>query len=174
MIRLYTGPMFSGKSTKLIDSYKPDGTWLAIKPQCDTRYEVAYIVSHEQRKIPASIVHSGELQYYTPAPDIKHVLIDEGQFFDDLLEGCLKFVAMGLDVRVAALNGTAQQKPWPAIAKLIPYVDCIKHFSSRCSVCRGVAPFTVLNDPDTKLGEGSVLIGGKDVYAPACRAHLKP
>jgi len=174
MIRLYTGPMFSGKSTKLIDSYKSGGAWVALKPKCDVRYDINCIVSHEQRRIPATIVNQNQLHLYNPAPEVEHILVDEGQFFDDLLEGCLKFAAAGIDVRVAALNGTARQEPWPSVSRLIPYVDQIKHFYSRCCVCRGIAPFTILNDPETKLGSGSVLIGGKDVYAPACRAHLKP
>lgn len=172
MLRLYTGPMFSGKSTKLIDSYKSGGSWVALKPKCDTRYDVSCIVSHEQRRIPAFIIEPNQLRNFKPDPLVRHILIDEGQFFEDLVEGCLAFVQKGYDVRVAALNGDAHQQPWPSVSKLLPYVDKIKHFSSRCCECHAPAAFTILNDPATKLGAGNILIGGKDVYAPACRIHL--
>ena len=164
--------MFSGKSSKLIDLYQPNGEWIGIKPRQDVRS--SDIASHDYRRIPSSYVDNDNLRYFRPSSVlVKHVLIDEGQFFSDLADGCLSLVNKGFDVHVAALSGTAKQEPWPSVSRLIPFANRIEHFTSKCNFCGADAPFTMLKCSATKLAENSVLIGGSDFYAPVCRHHLQ-
>ena len=63
-LKLYVGPMFSGKSTKLlqqIDRYKiAKKNVICFKPKLDNRYTVdGFIVTHNNTHIPCHLVDKG-------------------------------------------------------------------------------------------------------------------
>lgn len=168
-ITLFTGPMFSGKTSALISKYVDGGSTLAIKPRMDTRYSAEFITSHDGKRIPASLF-STYLPKENIAENVRIVLIDEGQFFFNLPEACRYYAdELGLEVYVAALNGTSDMKPWPHVSHLIPVCDDIVHMKAKeCSMChQRSAPFTIYNVPGGKVG--MVEIGGADKYSPVCR-----
>jgi thymidine kinase len=149
---------------------------LAIKPRTDNRGCVDKITNHEGVSIPAtSVIKLCDIANptFVLKDTIKCVLIDEGQFFQDLVLGCNYFVSLGLKVYVAALNGTSERTPWGSISFLIPHADRITHLTAnKCSICNvNRAPFTALKDNVRKCGD--VLIGGADKYMPLCRKCLR-
>lgn len=69
-LKMFVGPMFSGKSTKLlqqIDRYKlANKNIICFKPQMDTRYtKDGFIVTHNDIHAPCHLVSTGE--------ELKHI-----------------------------------------------------------------------------------------------------
>lgn len=68
--------------------------------------------------------------------------IDEGQFFDDIVEFAETAANLGKIVIMSALNGTYEKKGWANILELIPLCEKVKKLSAICKVCSGNANFT--------------------------------
>lgn len=188
------GNMFAGKTQWLLDRFNENSslggsgsnvirTAIAFKPRIDSRYSKSMIVSHRGAAIPAytcaslgECIDEAVLGLGDKIGHVRAACIDEGQFFVDLVDGCLRLLDMGISVYVSALNATAQQKPWPAISDLLAHADSIKHIQAgRCSVCGyWCAPHTrVRPDLHDKEGRGVVVrVGGNDVYEAVCRDCL--
>ena len=175
-VTLYTGPMFSGKTSALISHYV-EGETVAFKHSTDLRYvSTEEIVSHDGLRIPAT-----KLRWLPSVKDHifdgkKAVLIDEGQFFDhhppderSLNVACLLYAQAGLNVYVSALNGTSEMGQWKTVSDLIPICDEIHHLKAKlCMRCRKrAAPFTAVKRGELKSGQ--VLVGGSETYEPVCR-----
>ena len=172
-VTLYIGPMFSGKSSMLVSLYRAGDT-MAFKYFDDNRYsDKEEIITHNGMHIPAT----ASCGYIIPLifeleQRVKTILIDEGQFFENLREACIHYSNMNLNVVVAALNGTSEQTPWNNISSLLPICDRIEHLRAplcmRC--CKHEAPFTAVKRGATKTR--LVDIGGADKYEPVCRSCL--
>lgn len=177
-IHLCIGSMFAGKTEWLIDyagaCAMAGVVYCAIKPAMDKRYSDSMIVSHNGMSIEAHPLENLQ-DALRVVGDAEVVLIDEGQFFIDLVQGCLRLANAGKHVLVAALAATAEQRPWPAVSDLIAHADKITHkCAAICAVCRAnKAPHTRVR-PQTapsKTGE-TIRIGGSDIYEPVCRECL--
>lgn len=134
----------------------------------DVRYSSDNIVSHSG--LVCSAIPVNNLQnVLAVVGKSQYVLIDEGQFFMDLAQGCSVLTREGKTVLVAALAATADQKPWQAVSEVIAIADSIIHkCAARCSVC-GIpdAPHTRTKVP-MRAGE-TIRIGGADTYEPVCK-----
>ena len=102
-LNLIIGPMFSGKTTQLIETYnkyikRNDEKFniIAINHKLDTRYTENSICSHDLIKIPCISLNklSDYYSLYNNGYEVnnKVILIDEAQFFDDLFYFCLNIV----------------------------------------------------------------------------------
>ena len=173
-LELIIGPMFSGKTTYIINKYKffnkNNKKILAIKPFIDNRYSNNNkIISHNQECIDCKIINKlsdvdNEIYLY----DI--IIIDEGQFFDNLKEIIINWINnYNLYIIICGLNGDYKKEKIGEILELIPYCDeCIK-LNSLCSICNDgtKAPFTYR----TIKSDEKILIGENDKYMPVCRKH---
>ena len=128
-IELIVGPMFSGKSTRLIGlirkyTYKAKKT-IMIKFFADNRYtEKSEVVTHDLLKYD-SINCKNLRDHFEKIKNYDVIGIDEGQFFPDLVEVCEELASLKKTVIVAALNGDFRMEPFPVIAKLISKADKI-------------------------------------------------
>ena len=168
-IELIIGPMFSGKSTRLIEILRKyiykDKKTIMIKYQDDKRYsEKSKVVTHDLTKYESieckNLLESlGKLKHY----DI--IGIDEGQFFPDLVEICQKLALLKKVVIVAALNGDFRMEPFPNVSKLISKADKIKLLKAYCFNCHKDANFSlrIVQNNET------VLIGAGEAYKLVCR-----
>jgi len=165
---LKLGPMYSGKTEVLIRQYDvslmSNKKVLAVKPDIDNRYAESEIVSHNGHRIPAHSVSNIQ-------DDISHLewdvlLVDEGQFMPELAEFCKKMLLRfpsGKHIHIAALSGTAEGKPWPAVSELLPLASSISWLQAKCRNCSQPASYTA------RFASGpTVDIGGADKYWPAC------
>ncbi len=173
-ITLYTGPMFSGKTSALISKYV-EGCTVCFKLVNDNRYEqeTPRICSHDGLSIPC-IDTPPEIDV-SMAHGFDVVIIDEGQFFNNLVEVCVKLANMGVNVYVSALNGTSELGKWQTVSDLLPHCDDIIHLKAKlCMRCRkNPACFTALRQGIIK--NGAISIGGIDKYEPVCRkCYFKP
>ena len=168
-IELILGPMFSGKSTRLIELmrkyvYKAKKT-IMVKYYADQRYsEKSEVVTHDLIKydsINCKLLRNS----FDTLKQYDVIGIDEGQFFADLVEVCEELALMGKIVLIAALNGDFRMEPFPVIQRIISKSDKIKLLKAYCFNCHKDAKFTlrIVQRNET------VLIGAGEAYKPACR-----
>ena len=168
-IELIIGPMFSGKSTRLIGlirkyTYKAKKT-IMIKFFADKRYtEKSEVVTHDFLKYD-SIDCKKLRDHFEKLKNYDVIGIDEGQFFPDLVEVCQELALMKKTIIVAALNGDFRMEPFPVVDKLIAKADKIKLLKAYCFNCHKDANFSlrIVQSNET------VLIGAGEAYKPACR-----
>ena len=168
-IELILGPMFSGKSTRLIEiirkyTYKAKKT-IMIKFFADKRYsEKSEVVTHDLIKYD-SIDCEKLRDSIEKIKEYDVIGIDEGQFFPDLVEVCEELSLLNKIVIIAALNGDFRMEPFPVISRIISKADKIKLLKAYCFNCHKDAKFSlrIVQSNET------VLIGAGDAYKPACR-----
>ena len=168
-IELILGPMFSGKSTRLIELmrkyvYKAKKT-IMVKFYADQRYtDKSEVVTHDLIKydsINCKILRNS----FDTLKEYDVIGIDEGQFFAYLVEVCEELALMGKIVLIAALNGDFRMEPFPVIQRIIAKADKIKLLKAYCFNCHKDAKFSlrIVQSNET------VLIGAGEAYKPACR-----
>ena len=168
-IELILGPMFSGKSTRLIELmrkyvYKAKKT-IMVKYYADQRYsEKSEVVTHDLIKydsINCKLLRNS----FDTLKQYDVIGIDEGQFFADLVEVCEELALMGKIVLIAALNGDFRMETFPVIQRIISKSDKIKLLKAYCFNCHKDAKFSlrIVQSNET------VLIGAGEAYKPACR-----
>lgn len=168
-IELILGPMFSGKSTRLIELirkyvYKAKKT-IMIKYFADKRYsEKSEVVTHDLIKYD-SIDCKNLRDSYDKIKNYDVIGIDEGQFFPDLVEVCEELALQKKIIIIAALNGDFRMEPFPVISRIISKADKIKLLKAYCFHCHKDAKFSlrIVQSNET------VLIGAGEAYKPACR-----
>ena len=168
-IELILGPMFSGKSTRLIGvirkyTYKAKKT-IMVKFFADKRFsDKSEVVTHDLLKYD-SIECKNLREHIEKLKGYDVIGIDEGQFFSDLVEICEELALMKKTIIIAALNGDFRMDPFPVIAKIIPKADKIKLLKAYCFNCHKDAKFSlrIVQSNET------VLIGAGEAYKPACR-----
>jgi thymidine kinase len=187
--------MFSGKSTALLTraaALTAEGrSVVLVKPERDTRYAQNLLVTHAGKA--ARCLRVPRLEDLPRAlgrerwAQLDVVVVDEGQFFDDLIEFAVA-ASEGLSdgddndeiaersattttvrpkaVIVAGLSGDFRRRPFGRVAELLPLADSVRALRARCFSCGGQAPFSL-----RLCGEAAqVLVGGPEAYRPACRA----
>lgn len=172
---LIIGPMFSGKSTEIIRRIRLlksiNKSLIVVKPIIDNRYNDDKITSHNFEVCDCISVN--KLSDIYSGYDLKTVdtiVIDEGQFFEDLVDCVVDFVEnKKINVIVSGLDGDYKRNPIGKILYLIPYsTSCLK-LTSLCKICKNgeIAPFT----KRTIKSDETILIGGTESYIPVCRNH---
>lgn len=169
-VELFLGPMYSGKSTALIeaaDQYELcNKKVLMVNHASDNRYGDSGVYTHGKHKKDAVMV--GSLTHLIEndiISDYDVVCVDEIQFFDDLNEFVKKAVANQKVVVMSGLVGQYTLDPFESVCKLIPFADKITFMRSLCMSCKDgtKASFNkklVIDAPD---------VGGYGTYLPVCR-----
>jgi thymidine kinase len=175
-LELIIGPMFSGKSTELIRQIrllrKIDKKVLVIKPSIDDRYNDDKITSHNYEAIDCQVLNKLNEISDTEIKKYDTIIVDEGQFFSDLIQTIINWVDnYNLNIIVAGLDGDFQRQPLGDILALIPYADKCSKLTSLCNICKDgtEAPFSyrLIKSLD------KILVGGAETYIPVCRKHYK-
>lgn len=176
-LHIYLGPMFSGKSTKLIETYNNYLTYnyetfrpLVINHSTDNRYGMNRIITHNQQNIPCLSINYLN-QIINDIHDYTHIFIDEAQFFKDLYDIVKAFVFdYGKIVYIAGLDGDFMQQPFKdsKLLQLIPYAETVTKLTAKCNICSRDAPLTKRITNSTK----QILVGGANDYIPVCLNHI--
>lgn len=168
-LEIILGPMFSGKSSRLVEVYKQckfcNISVTAINHAIDTRYDNELMSTHDKIMIPC--VRTETLRQVTSVVSSSDViLINEGQFFEDLCEEVEEMLRKGKQVYVCGLDGDFERKKFGQILDLIPLCDTVTKLSSLCSLCRngtkGIFSMRL-------TGEKEQTVVGSDNYIPVCR-----
>ena len=168
---LIIGPMFSGKTSSLINHYNRYRVYnqkvCIINYEDDTRYTTHGISTHD--KVIVNCIMSKTLKEVVE----KHIdnydvfLINEGQFFKDLFDSVFHLVEVKHKrVHIAALDGSFKREPMGDILKLIPLCDNVEKKHAVCVQCDDGtnAIFSKRLSKDTN----EILISSTD-YIAVCR-----
>lgn len=163
---LILGCMFSGKTTELLRRVDKlvaiKKKVMIIRHPIDTRVKNGYVKTHSGKvKIAVEFNCLKEVPY----KDYDAIAIDEGQFFDDILD-----IIPHLDktlVLIAGLNGSFNRKNIGLLHKLIPHADDIIFKKAYCASCKDITPavFSKRLSDSTK----EIDIGAADKYMAVCR-----
>ena len=170
-LKVIIGPMWSGKSTEVINIYKHNCiaqiSTLVINYEEDKRYHDQKLSTHDKTMIPCKRFNQlVDLLNYKDLHKFKCIVIDEAQFFEDLQETVEILLSMNKFVYVCGLDGDFQMKKFGYVLDIIPIADEVIKKQALCAICRNgkKASFTkrLSNESSQKL------IGTND-YIPVCR-----
>lgn len=185
-LELITGPMFSGKTSKLLEIYKQcmfcNISVAVINHSEDTRYDDKMLSTHDKFMIPCIQTSSiYDLWYYhnldqdfNSNKEKKHlevknadvILINEAQFFKDLYDCVIDMLKENKKVYVSGLDGDFERKKFGQILDLFPLCDKVTKLTSLCSLCKnGEAGIFSLRLTQEK----TQMVIGTNNYIPVCR-----
>lgn len=173
---LFEGPMCSGKSTELVETYtrmeksgkhKP----IAFAPRGSRDATIGRIQPRTGISCSARFVEylGAEQIAFILAEKHDAVFIDEAQFFtalgeSELFHFCDELMMKGIDVHVAALDTDYLRKPWSGISLLRGLSPKTKKMKAYCTTCKNNAVYTL------RLSESQQLVDINAKYEPACRS----
>lgn len=171
-LHLILGPMFSGKTTRLIQIYNSRnyiGKKVAvINFSEDTRYDLKMLSTHDTVMIPC--IQCTKIETFLSDYQYKTydtILINEGQFFPDLYHNVLKLVEIyNKEVYICGLDGDYLRGTFGSILELIPFCDTVEKLSSLCANCRD-GTHAIFSYRITQETEQMVI--GVSNYKPLCR-----
>lgn len=169
-IEVFTGPMFSGKTTGLLDRvhyFRGAGVAaLLVKHASDMRYDAGRSVT----------THSGIALACEPAkdvtdiailtqnhPDVKVVAIDEVQFFEGDVAGWAVLArAVGISVIVAGLDRESSGRTFGPMGEILAQADVVHKLTTDCKC--GLLAHQTRRRPDAPEG----MVGGSERYESVC------
>jgi len=165
-ITLICGPMFAGKTEKLILlSENIEGKKTIIKYNEDKRYtESDELISHNGRILKSSncvnFIYANNLRDVVLQSNI--VFIDEGQFFGDLYDFCLQYIDK--QIFIAGLDFDFKQEYFKPIADIIPICEVIHKIKGICMKC---------DRPESKhsirtINSNELILIGTSMYIAVC------
>ena len=98
--------------------------------------------------------------------------IDEGQFFDDLINFCDKMANLGKLIIVAGLDGDYLREPFHNVLGLISKAKKVDKMLAVCMMCGDDAQFTMKKIKKIKSVTNDIakrIEIGDDIYVSACR-----
>tara|TARA_Y100000590_G_C15599014_1_gene969251 strand:+ start:244 stop:786 length:543 start_codon:yes stop_codon:yes gene_type:complete len=171
-LELILGCMFSGKTTKLLETYNMyticDISCCVINSSLDNRYSETNLVTHDNKSIPCIFVEKLENILTKETLNKYNVfLINEGQFFEDLYDSVLKLVdKYHKKVYVCGLDGDFKREKYGQILELIPKSDKFFKLYAICKICKD-GTRACFSKRITK--ETTQTIIGSTNYIPVCR-----
>jgi len=172
-LELIIGPMFSSKTSSLLEIYKQcvycNIPVCIINHTIDKRYHETMVSSHDKVMAPClqtdSLANIWSLSSEIRKSDV--ILINEGQFFPDLYDVVVDMLEHKKKVYVCGLDGDFERKKFGQILDLIPMCDKIRKLTSLCSICRdGTRGVFSMRLSCEKVQT----IVGTENYMPVCRS----
>lgn len=188
-LEIIIGPMFSGKTSKILDIYKQckfcNIDVMVINHSLDTRYDNEMLSTHDKQMIPCYQMDQLNKLFKLPLvinelePEqdqeaihniynkSKVILINEAQFFPDLDKSVKQMLLDNKQIYIAGLDGDFEQKKFGQVIDLIPLCDKITKYTSLCGICKDGTPAIF----SKRLGyETEQMIIGSSNYLPVCRS----
>lgn len=175
-LTLIIGPMYSGKTTKLIGNLSTQSILgkkcVLVSHLSDARnYYGDKCYTHNNIVKLNNIDHIKLDNLEEIPPDYDVIGIDEAQFFD-----CLDHIYVLLKeykrIYISGLSGDSNRKIFGQLLSLIPECDDIVHLKALCKYCSDKNPLIDVMAPFTKRIVNKLpqkLIGGYESYIPTCR-----
>ena len=166
MIKVYTGTMFSGKSTRLIEEYnkiEDKKSVMCFKPSKDNREFGAIRARNVEKVVSCIVIRDFEDILLHITDDIKYIFIDEAQFVNGNFNILTKFSLKGIEIHIGGLKQTSELRPFGTMPYILAIADEIEILHTNCE-CGEIARYTVCTEEKNK----DVLIGDKEKYRPIC------
>lgn len=171
MIKTYTGPMHSGKTSAMITDYKK--IWnkehvRVFKPVCDDRDYGEMKSKDFVEGIPAICIETFDdiLKYFEDT--VRTIFIDEAQFIKGNVS-VLSYLSIvkDVDVYIAGLNMTSEQSPFMTMPFILAISDKVVNCKASCLDCGRDATYT--HYEGVKKGD---IVVGNDGYVSLCTRCL--
>lgn len=168
------GPMYSGKSTRAIDTIKKlkqvGIKVLVVKHAIDDRYVANSICSHDMvTETCTPITNLEQVMQSDEYKNSKVIVIEEAQFFTDLYQSVQKMLKGTKTVYLYGLNGDFKKQRFGRIIDLIPYAEHVEIVSALCKECKDG---THAHFSKRIVGSNDqVAVGAADSYVAVCRKH---
>lgn len=171
MIKVFTGPMFSGKSDALLREYEKKyhkSRILLFKPRIDTR-DLGVVKTRNGKEIPAIIIDDiKDIKKYLN-DKINTIFIDEANF----LKGDVKLLINlsiydDLDIFIAGLNQDSNQSAFGLMPNIMALADEIVFMYASCNDCNRDASYTYYEG----VKKDTILVGN-DNYIALCARCLR-
>jgi len=187
-LEIIIGPMFSGKTSRLVDIYKQCKFCfipvVVINHVADNRYHESLLSTHDNINIPCiktdkllsvwrekldlenknEVIPIMENSFKVVNSDV--ILINEGQFFPDLKEFVEILLKNNKQVYVCGLDGDFERNKFGQILDIIPLCDKINKLTSLCALCKNGTKGIFSARLTT---EKEQMVVGADNYIPVCR-----
>lgn len=175
MLILIIGPMFAGKTNRLFElmsKYSYEKRGILFRKREDNRYGDENVVrSHSNFKFPAMVVKN-IVELETHATDYDVVGIDEGQFYEGIVDVVDEMHMGGKIVIISMLNGDYRREPFDNVSRLYAKATKIHRMWSACAVCGKECMYTMLIDKSIVDDNKKLVISaGKTTFQPACELH---
>lgn len=175
-LKVIIGPMWSGKSTEVINIYKYNQIaqipTLVVNFAEDKRYHETKLSTHDKMMIPCiRFMKLAHLLDYKELHNYKSIVIDEAQFFEDLYNFVKMALELDFHIIVCGLNGNFKQEKFGQILELIPLANNVELLKGYCMVCKdgteGIFTKRILDNNTDEIN-----VGNDDKYMCVCRKHL--
>lgn len=171
MIKVFTGPMFSGKSDELLKDYDKKyhkSKILLFKPKIDTR-DYGVIKTRNNNEENAIIINDLNDIYEYLTDKITTIFIDEANFIKGDIDVLIDLsINKDLDIFIAGLNLTSELKPFGLMPEIMAIADEIVLLHASCNDCNRDANYTYY----TGTKDGDILVGN-DNYIALCPKCLR-
>jgi thymidine kinase len=169
-IEVFTGPMFAGKTTGLLDRvhyFRGAGVpTLLVKHVSDKRYDAGRTVTTHSG-IALACESAGDVTDIAILtqnnPDVKVVAIDEVQFFEGDVAGWAVLArSVGISVIVAGLDRESSGRTFGPMGELLAQADVVHKLKTDCRC--GLLAHQTRRKPDAPEG----MVGGSERYESVC------
>jgi len=169
-LEIILGPMFSGKTTRIIQIYKEyayiQKDICVINYAGDKRYDSSLLSTHDKTMIPCVNAETlDSVLHEWIGCDV--VIINEGQFFADIYETVLYMVDdLGKKVYICGLDGDFKRNKFGRLLDLIPHSNAVQKLNSLCAICKN-GKKAIFSKRVSQ--ESDQVVIGSDNYIPLCR-----
>lgn len=174
--KVFTGPMFGGKTTRLLSVVERDVirglNVMCFKPKLDVRYSHDKITTHLGAEVFAKQVESGSdvLRFVrTSKNPVNSVAIDELFMIAGAGEALIELFRRGINVYTSSLQLSSVPKSYVEVDAVLPWATEIIVCPAICTICGDDAYYTYKKGGDLNA---AIEVGGADLYEPRCFHHF--
>lgn len=171
-LEIILGCMYAGKTSRLVEIYNKyafcNQSIVVINHFIDNRYDSGEHEMSTHNQIKIQCIKTNKL--FDLSEDVltsNVILINEGQFFDDLEEFVKIMLDNGKKIYVCGLDGDFERNKFGKILNIIPLCDKVEKLVSLCAVCRDGTPG--IFSKRITLETEQTLVGSEN-YIPVCRS----
>ena len=182
-LEIYIGPMYAGKTTKLMNLYEESTNSIVIDYILEEEKENNVIISNisnHDTKIIQDCYKTKTLQnvynknkyniesYYDRFMLANTIFINECQFFPDLKQFVLNAQFSGKHIKLFGLDGDFKQDIFGQTFELIPYCNYIEKLTGKCNNCDNKS---IISHRITKKQD--IYVPDSNEYIPLCLSCYK-
>jgi len=170
-LEIIFGCMYAGKTSRLIEIYNQhvfcNIPICAINHAFDIRYSETQLVTHDKKEIPCiRTTYLMDEQILAKINSVDVILINEGQFFTDLIVFVKLMLSKNKQIYICGLDGDSERNKFGQLLDIVPLCDKVYKLTSLCSICRNG---TVGIFSKRLSSEREQIVVGSSNYIPVCR-----
>ena len=170
MLSIYIGPMFSGKTSTLINMFNENksNNKIIIDYNITNNEYNSNEILESHNKIKVSCIKCRDFETFelnNNIINIDTIYINEAQFFPDLFEFVSKMLNFNKNIYIYGLDGDYKRNKIGYILDLIPLCDEIFKLKGKCYICKNKSLFSKrLTDSNEQY------VPDEKQYIPLCRS----